>query len=37
VLNDATSIAFSPHLLLAGQAEIVEATVLANLGITMQV
>jgi D-glucosaminate-6-phosphate ammonia-lyase len=37
VLNDPTSIAFSPHLLLAGEAKIVESTVAVNLGITMQV
>ena len=37
VLNDPTSIAFSPHLLLPGQAEIVETNVLRNIGIPMQV
>jgi L-seryl-tRNA(Ser) seleniumtransferase len=37
VLNDPTGIAFSPHLLLPGEAKIVESTVAVNLGITMQV
>lgn len=37
VLNDPTSIAFSPHQLLPGEAKRVEAAVPANLGITMQV
>ena len=37
VLSDSISIAFSPHLLLPGQAQIVETKVLTNLGITMQV
>jgi hypothetical protein len=37
VLNDPTSIAFSPHVLLPGQAEVVERRVLTILGITMQV
>jgi D-glucosaminate-6-phosphate ammonia-lyase len=37
VLNDPTSIAFSPHVLLPGQAEIVAAAVPASLAIPMQV
>jgi hypothetical protein len=37
VLNDPTSIAFSPHLLLPGQAEIVESAVPAVLAKSLQV
>jgi L-seryl-tRNA(Ser) seleniumtransferase len=37
VLHEQTGIALSPHMLLPGQAEIVEAAVPAKLGITMQV
>jgi L-seryl-tRNA(Ser) seleniumtransferase len=37
VLNDPTSIAFSPHLLLPGQAEVVELAVPATLAKSLQV
>lgn len=37
VLNDSSSIAFSPHVLLPGEAEIVASAVPANLAIPMQV